>query len=61
MKYFEDLAATAEIQNIQPVMTKMLFDSVQSAHDDLLNFRKNIYRIVDSETFTKITPDHVSQ
>lgn len=56
-KYYDDLSTTADIENIRSVMAKLLFDSLRSAFSDLMNFRKNIYRVVDNDTFIKIIPD----
>lgn len=52
--YYDDLAATAEIENLKPVMTKLHNDSSMRFLDDLINFRKDIYRVIDDETFIKI-------
>lgn len=52
--YYDDLANTAEIDNLKPVMTKLHNDSSERFLDDLVNFRKDIYRIIDDETFIKI-------
>lgn len=52
--YYDDLAKTAEIDNIKPVMTKLHEASAQRFLEDLTNFRKDVYRIVDDETFIKI-------
>lgn len=53
-KYYDDLAATAEIAPLKPVITKLHNWSSTRFLDDLLNFRKDIFRIVDDETFVKI-------
>ncbi|XP_055312743.1 uncharacterized protein LOC129574582 [Sitodiplosis mosellana] len=52
--YYDDLAKTAGIDNLKPVMTKLHNDSSERFLDDLVNFRKDIYRIIDDETFIKI-------
>lgn len=54
-QYYDDLARTADIENLKPVMTKLHNESSQRFLDDLVNFRKDIFRVVDSETFVKIT------
>lgn len=53
-KYYDDLAATAEIEPLKPVITKLHNWSSLRFLDDLLNFRKDVFRIVDDETFVKI-------
>lgn len=53
-KYYEDLSQTAEIEPIKPVMTKLHNESSERFLDDLVNFRKDIFRIIDDETFVKV-------
>lgn len=53
-KYYEDLAQTAEIEPIKPVMTRLHNESSERFLDDLVNFRKDIFRIIDDETFVKV-------
>lgn len=53
-EYYEDLAKTASIAPIKPVMTKLHNESSQRFNDDLLNFRKDVFRIVDDETFEEV-------
>lgn len=52
--YYDDLALTADIENLQPVMTKLHNESSQRFLDDLVNFRRDRFRVVDSETFVKV-------
>lgn len=52
--YYDDLAKTADIETLKPVITMMHNDSSQRFLDDLVEFRKDIYRIVDDHTFVKI-------
>lgn len=52
--YYDDLSKTAGIDNLKPVMTKLHNDSAERFLDDLVNFRKDVYRIIDDETFIKI-------
>lgn len=52
--YYDDLSSSAGIENLKPVMTLLHNDSSQRFLDDLVNFRKDIYRIIDDETFIKI-------
>lgn len=53
-KYYDDLAKTAEIEPLKPVITKLHNFSSRRFLDDLLNFRKDVFRIVDDETFVKV-------
>lgn len=53
-KYYEELAAAAEIEPIKPVMAKLHNFSSLRFLDDLINFRKEVFRILDDETFIKI-------
>lgn len=53
-KYYDDLAKTAGISNIKPVITKLHNETCQRFLEDLTNFRKDIYRILDDETYIKI-------
>lgn len=53
-KYYDDLSATAGIEKLKPVITKLHNFSSLRFLDDLTNFRNDIFRIVDDETFVKI-------
>lgn len=53
-EYYEDLANTASIAPIKPVMTKLHNESSQRFNDNLLNFRNDVFRIVDDETFEEV-------
>ncbi|XP_061391053.1 senecionine N-oxygenase-like [Musca vetustissima] len=52
--YYNDLAKTAAIENIKPVMTYLHNESSRRFLDDLLHFREDVFRIVDNESFVKI-------
>lgn len=54
IQYYNDLATTAHIENLKPVMTNLHNESSQRFLDDLVNFRKDIFRIIDDETFVKL-------
>lgn len=54
--YYDDLASTAGIENLTPVMTKLHNESSQRFLDDLVNFRKDRFRVLDDETFVKVAP-----
>lgn len=55
-KYYESLARIAEIDPIKHVMTLIHNESSQRFLDDLINFRKERYRIIDDRTFVKLEP-----
>ncbi|XP_058465155.1 senecionine N-oxygenase-like [Malaya genurostris] len=50
-EYYKDLAETAALEPIKPVMTKLHNESSQRFNDDLLNFRRDVFRIVDDQSF----------
>lgn len=52
--YYDDLSRTASIENLKPVMTRLHNDSSERFLDDLTNFRRDVYRIIDDDTFIKI-------
>lgn len=52
--YYEDLARTADIEPIKPVMTKLHNESSKRFNDDLINFRNDIYKIIDDENYIHI-------
>jgi dimethylaniline monooxygenase (N-oxide forming) len=52
--YFEELAVTANITPIAPVVCKIWNDSDKSFYEDLKNFRNSKYRIVNNECFVKV-------
>jgi len=53
-KYYADLAETADIEPLKPVITKLHNWSSMRFLDDLTNFRKDVFRILDDETFIKV-------
>jgi dimethylaniline monooxygenase (N-oxide forming) len=53
-KYYSDLAETADIEPLKPVITKLHNESSQRFLDDLVNFRNDVFRIVDDQTFIKV-------
>lgn len=53
-KYYADLASTADIEPLKPVITKLHNWSSMRFLDDLTNFRKDVFRILDDETFIKV-------
>ena len=52
-KYYADISETANIEPLKPVVTKLHSQSSRRFLDDLTNFRKDIFRIIDDETFVK--------
>uniref|UniRef100_A0A2M4A8U0 Flavin-containing monooxygenase n=1 Tax=Anopheles triannulatus TaxID=58253 RepID=A0A2M4A8U0_9DIPT len=52
--YYDDLAKTADIEPIKPVIHKLHKLSAFRFSEDLVNFRKDKFRIVDDETFVKV-------
>ncbi|TDG38220.1 hypothetical protein AWZ03_015358, partial [Drosophila navojoa] len=54
MQYFTELANTAQIENIKPVMAKLHSESSNLFNENLLHFREDIFKIIDSETFVKV-------
>ncbi|XP_060656174.1 senecionine N-oxygenase isoform X1 [Drosophila nasuta] len=54
MHYFTELANEAKIENIKPVMAKLHIESTNCFNENLLHFREDIFRLVDSETFLKL-------
>lgn len=57
-KYYTDLAETAEIEPIKPVITKIHKVSYHRYLDDLVNFRKNKFKILDNEHFVELKGDN---
>lgn len=52
--YYADLARTADIEPLKSVITKLHNWSSKRFLDDLTNFRKDVFRILDDETFIKV-------
>ncbi|XP_053687772.1 senecionine N-oxygenase-like [Sabethes cyaneus] len=50
-EYYDDLAATAGIEPIPPVMTKMHIASNRRKNEDLSNYRNDVFRVLDAESF----------
>jgi dimethylaniline monooxygenase (N-oxide forming) len=53
-EYYADLAITAGLKPLQPVMSKLHNFSSLRFLDDLINFRKDVFRILDDEVFVKV-------
>ncbi|KAH8402270.1 hypothetical protein KR009_010889, partial [Drosophila setifemur] len=54
INYFSDLAKTAGVKNIKPVMTKLHNESSKCFNENLLHFRDDNFKILDDETFVKL-------
>lgn len=52
-EYYQSLAHRAQIEPIPKVMTDMHIDSGRRKKEDLQNYRNDVYRIVDENTFVK--------
>lgn len=52
--FYEQLAEEAEIETIPPAVVKLRIDSEKKITEDLMNFRSDIYRIIDNENYIKI-------
>lgn len=54
-KYYEALASAAELKPLKPVIAKLHNFSSLRFLDDLINFRKEVFRILDDESFVKVS------
>lgn len=52
--YYNDLAKTANIVPIAPVIVKLREDSAKRITEDLINFRNDVYKIIDDENYIKV-------
>ncbi|XP_017090330.2 senecionine N-oxygenase [Drosophila bipectinata] len=52
--YFTDLANTAGIKNLKPVMTKLHNESSKCFNENLLYFREDNFKLLNDEDFVKI-------
>ncbi|XP_055531321.1 senecionine N-oxygenase-like [Wyeomyia smithii] len=50
-EYYDDLAATARIAPIPPVMAKMHIASNRRKNEDLSNYRNDVFRVLDEDSF----------
>lgn len=53
-EYYDELAAAADLQALPPVISKLHNFSSLRFLDDLINFRKDVFRILDDEIFVKV-------
>lgn len=54
IRYYDDLANTAEIVPLPPVLTKLHNDSSSRFLDDLVHYRQDRYKILDDENFIQL-------
>ena len=52
--YYNQLALTAGITPIAPVIVKLREASAKRLMDDILNFRNDVYKVIDDDTFIKV-------
>lgn len=52
--YYKDLAETAGVVPLPPVLTKLHNESSMRFLDDLVHYRSDRYKIVDSENFIQL-------
>ncbi|XP_037025033.1 senecionine N-oxygenase-like [Bradysia coprophila] len=50
-QYYADLATTAAVEPIKPVIPRMHIHAGMSRQRDFVNFRSNKYHVIDDETF----------
>lgn len=49
--YYEDLATTADVEPIKPVISRMHIHTALTRSNDFLNFRRMKYHVIDDVTF----------
>ncbi|XP_046405917.1 flavin-containing monooxygenase FMO GS-OX5-like [Ischnura elegans] len=52
--YYDDLARTSGIDGLPPVLTKLHNFSSQRFLDDLVNYRNDVFKIIDAENYVLI-------
>ncbi|XP_062558931.1 uncharacterized protein LOC134223755 [Armigeres subalbatus] len=53
-RYYDDLACIADVEPLRPVLTKLYAVCIQDKKRDIMNYRSNVYRILDNDTFIKV-------
>lgn len=53
-KYYEDLAKTAGIDNLKPVIMKLYHENNKNNQASYLNFRNKDYRLLNDEEFIEV-------
>ncbi|XP_071438870.1 senecionine N-oxygenase [Hetaerina americana] len=56
--YYDDLARTSGIEGLPPVLTKLHNLSSQRFLDDLINYRNDIFKVIDSENYVHVKLSH---
>ena len=56
-QYYEELKQLSGLDGIPLVMTKIHNDSSDRFLDDLVNYRNDIYTIIDDENFVRLKED----
>lgn len=54
-KYYESLSEIANIDRIEPVIPMMFKESMSNLHQDFLNFRKVVFKVIDNKSFITTT------
>ncbi|XP_071451876.1 uncharacterized protein [Hetaerina americana] len=52
--YFKDLASTAHLKPLQPVIEQVVTDSIEAMLMDVAHFKRYRYTLADDGTFTKV-------
>lgn len=52
--YYDDLADTAGIERLPPVLTKLHNESSDRFLDNLVHYRESRYRVLDRENFVQL-------
>ncbi|RZC35903.1 FMO-like domain containing protein [Asbolus verrucosus] len=51
--YYDDLAATADIEPIAPLFSKIWTEALGRLFGDFQNYRKDRYKIIDNESYVR--------
>ena len=57
ISYFQELADLADLDDAALVVLKMYAASNDSREEDSINYRKDVYKLVDDQTYVKYRPD----
>jgi len=53
-KYYDDLARLGGLKPLDPVLTKLHNESSRRFLEDLVNYRSDVYRLVDENNYVKV-------
>lgn len=53
-RYYDELSKFGKLPTIPPVFTKLHNESSTRFEDDLVNYRNDVFKIIDDETFLQI-------